>query len=134
MKVNIYNSLDAIPSLNFDGYIWMSDSNEPIMLFNEKYNFGPVSNNPFIVEALLFNEELKTSIHILHQGEYVISEYILEQSSLEKVEEIEYLPHRLKNVNKVLFKQIWEEQADENCHNFPVYSLKATVFSGFKKI
>lgn len=128
-----YTSLSEIPSLDFEGYIWISNSIEPIVLNNEKFDFSSIGLNPFIVEGLLFNKASGTSIHIQHAGDYLIHQYNLNEVKPENSVEKEYLPHRLKDVKKVCFKQLWEEVKDENCEDFPVLTLKAIVFCGFKK-
>ena len=130
-----YKNLNEIPSANYEGYIWMSDEQSPKVLNCEKFEFGSVKTNPFIVEGLLFDKTNGISIHIQHTGEYRISEYHLNEIKSEKfIEQKEYLPHRLiKDVKKVCFKQIWEEIEDQNCQRFPVLTLAAIVFCGFKK-
>ena len=128
-----YTRLSEIPSFEFEGYIWISNSIEPIVLNYEKFDFSSISLNPFIVEGLLFNKTTGTSIHIQHAGDYLIHQYNLNEVKPENSVEKEYLPHRLKDVKKVCFKQLWEEEEDKNCEYFPVLTLKAIVFCGFKK-
>ncbi len=129
-----HTNLNEIPSFEFEGYIWMSDEQNPIVLKNETFDFSSIKENPFIVEGLLFDKETNTSIHIAHDGTYQIVEYNLNELS-KKGELInkEYLPHRLSGVEKVSFKQVWMDEKDENCEDFPVLTLKAIVFCGFKK-
>ena len=35
-----YTHLSEIPSLEFEGYIWISNTTEPIVLNNEKFDFN----------------------------------------------------------------------------------------------
>ena len=127
-----HNSIKEIPNRNYEGYVWLSDAKKPIMLPDESFDFSTVETNPFIVEALLYNKDEKKSIHFQQTVEYQIFEYDL--SKLEKSNYVgkEYLPHRLNDVEKVLFKQIWLPEKDENCARFEVLKLKAIVFCGFK--
>jgi CRISPR type III-associated protein (TIGR04423 family) len=127
------DQLIGIPNLNYEGYIWFSDQTKPIVLNNEKFDFNSIKLNPFIVEGLLFNRESNISIHILHTGTYNISKYELDKISSKNILEEEYLPHRIENIEKVCFKQIWEEKNDPNCEEFPVLTITALVFCGFKK-
>jgi CRISPR type III-associated protein (TIGR04423 family) len=131
----IYNSLDKVPDLAYDGYVWMSDASKPIVLNGDKFDFSNIQINPFVIEALLFNKEKNISIHIQHTGHYQISEYDL--TALENegavLEEKAYLPHRLTEVSKVNFQQVWMEEPDNLCENMPVLKLKAIVFCGFNK-
>lgn len=128
-----HNSIETIPNIPYEGYIWLSDAKEPIMLFNETFNFKNVINNPFIIEALLYNAENKISVHIQHTDDYQIFEYHLGEFDKEDFVDKEYLPHRLKGVQKVMFKQIWLPEKDMNCAEMEVLNLKAIVFCGFKK-
>ncbi len=127
------NNLKEIPSVNYEGYIWMSNETEPKVLKNEKYDFSAISQNPFIIEGLLYDKTSQKSFHIQHVGECLIYEYNLDEVKSENLVPKEYLPHRLKEVEKVCFKQIWEEEEDKNCEGFPVLNLKVIVFCGFKK-
>ena len=134
MSTIAYNSINEIPQRKYEGYIWFSDQNEPQVLHNEIFDFNTVATNPFIIEAILYAEG--KSIHILHDGTYKIFEHDLEayKNGGAILEDKEYLPHRLgEKVNTVCFKQIWMEEADALCEDYPVLKLKATVFCGFNK-
>lgn len=128
-------SLNEIPSCNFEGYVWKSDSVNPVTLLNETFDFSIIKLNPFIVEGLLYDQSSNKSYHITHDGEYQIFEYDL--TVLSKKGEFnpkEYNPHRLdKSIKKVKFNQIWMDEKDLNCIGLAVLTLKATVFCGFKK-
>lgn len=126
--------LTDIQDLDFEGYIWRSDSKEPKVLRTEKYDFSKVELNPFIVEGLLYSESSKTSIHIQHTGDYQIFEYDLKNlSQIGQLEEVSFLPHRLSGLEKVNFKQLWVSEPDENCEGMEVLKMKALIFCGFKK-
>jgi CRISPR type III-associated protein (TIGR04423 family) len=133
--VKIDTDLSKIPNLTFEGYVWLSDEKSPVVLQQETYDFSAVRSNPFVIEALLYNKENNVSIHVQHNGSYQIAEYdlgLLEKSGA-TFEEKQYLPHRLENIGKVNFKQIWLPEEDENCEGMEVLTLKATVFCGFNK-
>jgi CRISPR type III-associated protein (TIGR04423 family) len=130
-----YKSLSEIPSASYDGYIWMSNEDKPKLLNKVDFSDRNLTLNPFIVEGLLFDEENNKSIHITHDGDYTITVFDINKFTKPTFEVVEkkYLPHRLDGVNKVCFKQIWMEKAEENSADFPVLKLQATIFSGFKK-
>ena len=128
-----HKALSEIPNQAYYGYVWMSDATNPIVLNNECYDFSSVKTNPFIIEALLYCKVEDISVHIQHTGEYQITEYHLNDFPKEQLVEKEYLPHRLKDVSKVKFKQIWIPEPDENCKGMEVLKLKAIVFCGFNK-
>jgi CRISPR type III-associated protein (TIGR04423 family) len=128
-----YKTLNEIPNLSFEGYIWMSDQEQPKILNKEIYDFKSIAANPFIIEALLYNEKENRSIHIQHSGEYQIYEYDLNHYSTEQLTAKSYLPHRLEGVKKVHFKQVWLPVTDDNGEGMEVLTLKAIVFCGFNK-
>jgi CRISPR type III-associated protein (TIGR04423 family) len=127
-----HHSLETLPDLNYQGFIWLSDADKPIVLQNEPFDLSKIKTNPFIIEALLFNAEKEISIHIQHTGNYQITEYHFNRFDNAEVVDNEYLPHRLDGVSKVKFKQIWISRPDENCAGMEVLNLKAIVFCGFK--
>jgi len=133
------NNLSEIKKRKYSGYIWMSDAKEPKVLNGEEFDFSTIGINPFIIEALLYCKEEKTSLTIRHTGKYHINEIDLNNlPDGAKLENIEYLPHRLKDkdkgidVEKVCFKQLWVPEKDENCLDMEVLKMKALVFTGFK--
>jgi len=128
-----HNKFTDIPDYSYEGYIWMSDEKEPTVLNNESFDFSKINTNPFVIEGLLYSKNEKISIHIQHTGEYQIFEYHLNDYAQSSIVEKEYLPHRLDNVSKVRFKQIWLPELDENCEGMEVLTLKSIVFCGFNK-
>lgn len=129
-------NIKDIPTRKYEGYIWLSNEENPIILPEEEFDFSSVkeNDNPFIVEALLYfkddNEEV--SIIIKHTGKYHIHEIDLKKYSDENFVDVKYLPHRLGNVEKVNFKQLWLPKPDENCEGMEVLQMKALVFTGFE--
>jgi len=136
---NNIKGISSISSLseingNFEGYIWLSDQKEPIVLSGESFDFSNISINPFVIEALLFDKSNNISIHIQHTGNYIITAYNLTELAQQTgsvIEDKTYLPHRLKGVEKVGFKQIWLPVTDENCEDMLVLTMKAIIFCGF---
>jgi CRISPR type III-associated protein (TIGR04423 family) len=125
--------LSDLNNNSYEGYIWLSDKKDPIVLNNESFNFSTYEegNNPFIIEALL--KAGKTSIHIFHTGRYHLQEFDMDNLPMgSELEPVEYLAHRLKGVDKVCFKQLWIPEKDEYCDNLPVLKMKALIFTGFK--
>jgi CRISPR type III-associated protein (TIGR04423 family) len=125
--------LSQIPNIPYEGYIWMSDQEKSKVLNNETFDFNSITVNPFIIEALLYNDKEKHSIHIQHTGDYQIYEYDLNLYSADQLTSKNYLPHRLEGVKNVNFKQIWLPEPDDNCEGMEVLTLKAIVFCGFNK-
>lgn len=127
--------ISQIPDWKFTGYYWMSNKDKPVMLFEETFPKEKIlaSINPFCVEALLYSKEKGISIHIQHTGQYQVTAF--DHQELDKVETVlkEYIPHKLEQVKKVIFKQVWEEapmEVDEST-SFPTLKPSALIFSGF---
>jgi len=126
------DTLQEIPTGNYHGYYWMSDKESPKMV-NGIFE-PPTGNNPFIIEAMLWDDDNKKSIMISHTGKYQIFEYNISLLEQEGVLETKfYMPHRLDKVKKVNFKQFWIEDPDPLCEGMPVLKLKAQIFVGFDK-
>lgn len=128
------NSIHKIPNYKFSGYYWQSHQVKPEMLFDqvfpkEKFQDGA---NPFCIEALLYSEAEQISVHIQHTGIYLVHAYDLKQLAELEVEEKSYLPHKLDQVKKVLFKQVWEEEPLEQGSDMMTLKPTALIFSGFK--
>lgn len=127
-----YGQLTDIPKRPYTGYIWKSDQRYPEVLDGTKDVTVTAEENPFIVEALLFDEGANISVMVKHTGSYLIKEFDLKAlpKKAKKVPK-EYFSHRLDGVKKMKFKQIWLPEEDENCKGMEVLKLNATVFTGF---
>lgn len=137
MKPEIYHNLSDIPKLEYEGYIWYSDMEEPRILTGQNLDFLDKTTNliPFIIEGLLYNEEKNISIHITHSGQYQIVNYQLNtwEDGVAEIVEKSFLPHRLNhNITNLKFKQLWIREKDELCEGMEVKQLKAIAFCGFK--
>ncbi len=131
MKINDINKLNNV---NFEGYVWLSNSEKPKVLKDTTFDFSKneEGKNPFIIEALLFNKEKNKSYTIRHTGKYHINEFDLSKYTSENLVDVEYLPHRLDGVKKVCFKQLWLPEEDKNCLDMEVLKMKALIFTGFE--
>lgn len=130
------NEISQIPDFKFTGYYWWSDSETPEMLFEQSFPKDQIltSINPFCVEALLYSKEKGVSIHIQHTGHYQVTAFDNQALQGMETKKKEYIPHKLEQVKKVLFTQVWEEvqlEVDELTH-FPTLKPTALIFSGFK--
>lgn len=127
-------AITDISKRKYDGYIWFSDQKKPVTLIEEEYSFEDAKENPFVIEALLWNAEEEISIMVRHTGKYHIQEFKLNELSAEsKLEDKFYLPHRLnENVKHVCFKQLWIPEPDALCEGMSVMTMKALIFTGFK--
>lgn len=129
-------AITNIPKRKYDGYVWLSNEKYPIVLDKQEYDFSQVKENPFVIEALLWNEEEKNSIMVRHTGKYHIQEFKLDKLPVghELVEKV-YLPHRLGDkVKHVCFQQLWIPEPDAFCAGMEVMTMKALIFTGFHSL
>ena len=125
------NSLDSIPARNYVGYYWLSGSEAPKTV---KGAFEPKldSQNLFIQEAMLWDENEKLSIMIQHTHRLIVTAYDLKSCDLSDKTIISYMGHRIKNQPRLKFYRHWEEEPDCICNDMPVLKMKAQVFCGFQ--
>lgn len=124
-------SLKDIKDLHYEGYVWSSDAKEPKIIDGKIGKLPEDGENPFIIEALLWAANERISVQIRHSDKYVIHENDLSDTNL--AEDIRtYLPHKLKGIKKLKFKEIWQEVPDPLCLGMPVLKMQALVFVGFE--
>lgn len=132
--MNKYIKIKDIPQdINYEGYLWMSDSDTPQMV-----NLGGIlkemsdENNPFIVEGQLYakNEGLSFSIRYV-DGKHVVVSYDLNAGD-DCYDEKSFVANRLSNVSRILFRQYWKAQQDELCEGMAVLVPAGFVFVGFE--
>jgi len=130
-------SLSEIPKdLQFEGYIWMSDSENPKMFKHENlctplFENASDNNNPFIIEGQLFAAEAQKSYSIKYvDGKHLVVEYDLSQP-LPDFTDTQFIPNRLKDVDKINFRQYWKAETDAYCVNMETLKPACYVFVGF---
>ena len=130
-------SLSEIPKdLKFEGYIWMSDSENPKMFKRENlrtplFENTSDNNNPFIIEGQLFAEEAQKSYSIKYvDGKHLVVEYDLSKP-LSIFTDKPFIPNRLQGVDKIKFRQYWKAETDKYCVNMETLKPASYVFVGF---
>lgn len=117
----------------YEGYIWWSDKDAPVVLFDEQIPVTwPLANQlPVIIEGYIFCKVNQTSysIRFLDEG-YMVTKYEIDKT--ENGEIVDFIPNRLKGVAKIKFLQHWEVEKDPLCAGFEVLKPKANVFVGFE--
>jgi len=131
------NEIEAIPSRNYEGYLWYSDEERPMYIgekdkiFDKEY----LTTYPFVVEGALYSIEENKSLTIrCLEGKYYIHEIdfnILEQNK----KSYRKIPHEwlvAKDVNrKVLMWEVWTLDKDPLCANMPSFRAAFWAFKGF---
>ena len=93
--------------------------------------------NPFIAEGNLYAESDKVSISIRHiDSGYIITKVDFAEISANETMEVsdqKYLHVNKHDSSKVLLKQVWSEQNDDNTIDFKVLKPLIKAFVGFEK-
>lgn len=141
--IGTVNKLEDIDkSKRYVGYYWMSNSNKPKKVVGTLENELPFTNakettNPYIVEANLYCNE-GFSISVKNTGEKPIVTQIMVSKEDKgdgvsiKIENQDYIAHRLPGIEKVCFKQAWIAEPDENCEGMDVLQPAWRAFIGFE--
>ena len=119
-----------------EGYLWWSDQQNPQIYHDEKLDIClEETQNPFVVEGQLYDEEKKKSYSIKYvDGKYLINIYKVEDEDFTNPdnETKYYLSNRMGD-RWLKFLRYWEPKADPNCEGMNVLKLTKNVFIGFKK-
>ena len=126
----------------YEGYLWMSDQEEPKVFENQPVALPREDDNPFVVEGQLFNKKHGLSYSIKYvDGEYIIQEYTVTEADKNNPnnEKKAYLSNRMGG-RWLQFLRYWEEILDEdnykdvaNPEGLPVLTQTKNVFIGFKE-
>lgn len=130
-KINI-TEIDN--SLDYQGYLWLSDSKEPIILLEEKIPQDIFKTLPFVVEGYLFcKSKSGLSIKIKYiDGDYQIFSVELDQISEKQLTKNDFVA--IKNSGGIKFicsVQYWEKVPDKLCENMDTLEPAWVAFKGF---
>ena len=134
--------INEIKSLTYEGYLWMSDQEDPTVYENDSVTLPIEGANPFVVEGQLYNrtEGLSYSIKYV-DGQYIVLEYKVTEADVKNPDNQvkTYLSNRMGD-KKLQFLRYWDEVPDEdnytdndNPNGLPVLTQTKNVFIGFKK-
>lgn len=135
-------SIKDIKPHTYEGYLWMSDQENPTVYENDSVTLPEEGANPFVVEGQLYNETAGLSYSIKYvDGQYIVQEYeVTEADKANQDNQFKtYLSNRMGD-QKLQFLRYWEEVLDEdnykdgnNPNGLPVLTQTKNVFIGFKK-
>ncbi|MBD5358032.1 MAG: TIGR04423 family type III CRISPR-associated protein [Bacteroides sp.] len=137
------NNIYKLPTGNYQGYYWMSDATDPVIVAGLPTMLQTLDANvnPFVIEAQLYDPENHLSFSIKYvDGRYVVTRYDVK----EKIDDVrsgkydfitlkKYIANRMPG-RELRFFQYWEEQPDNLCEGFPVLQPAGLAFVGFKTI
>lgn len=134
--------INEIKDLNYEGYIWLSDKEKPIVYENVPVTLPNEGDNPFVVEGQLYNKAEGLSYSIKYvDGQHIIQENTVTKADMEnKDNEVkDYLSNRMGD-KWLKFLRYWEEipdednfQDEEHPNGLPVLTMTKNVFVGFKE-
>jgi CRISPR type III-associated protein (TIGR04423 family) len=138
--LKIADKITIDTSLRYEGYLWLSDSKEPIVFdgkspMNKNKKFAEInpfpSLNPFVIEGFLFLCANKESYSIKYvDGKYLVNRFIVTND--EKENSKAYLAHRMPEVDKLKFSQRWKSVKDEYCEGMEVLQPAEWIFTGLE--
>jgi CRISPR type III-associated protein (TIGR04423 family) len=118
----------------YEGYLWWSNAQEPMVYQNETLPDWPgETDNPFIIEGNLVNKanNLSYSIRFV-DGDYQVNRFDLKELNDKEFISKVYLPNRFSpGIKKLCFKEFWKQVPDEFCENMQVLKPGETAFIGF---
>jgi len=129
-------TLTDIPIENaYEGYLWWSDQPKPEVYLNDKpIRLPEEGDNPFVIEGNLWCKDSETSYLIRFvDGKYMIYKFEMKDVAPQLVTVHKYLPNRINGIEKLVFKEVWREQAAPSCMGFNVLKPAFIAFVGFKK-
>ena len=133
--------IDVNKDLNYEGYIWLSDKEEPTVYEDDPVTL-PKEGNPFVVEGQLYNKAEGLSYSIKYvDGQYIIQKYtVTEEDMKNKDNEVKEYKLNRKADKWLKFLRYWEEIPDEDNfkdeehpNGLPVLTMTKNVFIGFKE-
>lgn len=118
-----------IEKSKYEGYIWLSDADEPRIVNGEFELDRADCENPFVVEGMLYDSGRSLSMSIRYvDGRYLVARHEVGESEVRNSET--YKGKRMPNLRMT---QLWREEKDENCIGMTVQRPGAKVFVGFEK-
>ncbi len=127
------DSVNDLPDLSYEGYIWMSDEPKPWKI-ESKSEIPGGTQNPFIVEGYLKSTDGTVSISLVSMnGALKIHQFNLKQIEtlpIDRKTNYSYLTHKYDG-SKIKFITVWLPEEDKLCEGMEVLQPKIRVFNGF---
>lgn len=133
-------TINEIPELEGEGYIWLSNNNTPKIISNGT-QMKQAENNPYIVEGYFVDKSKNTSIQIKNDGsgarvgivDFTAIEADTKNGTIEFGKPEIYHTHRLAE-KSLVFKQAWAAIEEKDCAGMPVLKPIWKAFVGFETI
>ena len=122
-KINI----EDIPSGDFQGYYWLSDSSKPVVQYEGEINKSVFANLPFVIEANYYSSDLGISIQVKN----IDGVYDVAQIDVKDCETKKYIGHDIDS--DFLMVEAWQDVKDELLENMTTKIPSWVAFKGFVK-
>lgn len=120
-----------IEKSTYQGYLWYSSDEKPKIYKNEELELELAEgSNPFVIEGQLCDNKISISIR------FVDNKYVVKKVALSELEGVEYKQQSFfgnRMDYKLVFRQYWREDKDEQCERMIVLRPAELVFVGFEE-
>ena len=134
--MGLINYQDINFEAKYEGYLWLSDANSPIVYRNEQMDKSLFEkSNPFIIEGQLYDWVSMISYSIKYvDGELKVYQYQVKPDDFNSIgiEEQTYIPNRMEGISGLKFLQYWRPKKDKLCEGMEVKQPCEFVFVGFE--
>lgn len=120
-KINI----EDIPSGDFQGYYWLSDSSKPEVQNEGEIDKSVFNNLPFVIEANYYSSDLGISIQIKN----IDGIYDVAQIDVKDLDAKKYIGHDIDS--DYLVVEAWQEEKDDLLENMTTKVPSWVAFKGF---
>ena len=131
-------SIKDIPQALYEGYVWYSDAQEPVVMLGDKTQGVTLRKDAFIIEGLLWDRKARKSYRIAYdKGIQKVYCYDVTDADLNGEGDVvaeDYIVHRIPGVRRLSFLRYWLPEKDEMCEGFDVLMPKRLVFIGFNQL
>lgn len=117
--------IKEIPSGDFEGYYWLSDSSKPVVQKNGEIDRSVFSNLPFVVEANYYSEDTGISIQVKN----IDGTYDIAQIDVKNCEAKQYIGHDIKA--DYLVVEAWGDIEDDLLEGMTTKVPTWNAFKGF---
>ncbi len=132
--------VNQIDKGNYEGYLWYSDSQEPIILERKTFECQLDNQmNPYIIEGQLYDKGAKVSYSVKYvDGQYIAYRFNNITGDADSkdphivIENKSFCTNRMDS-RMLIFQQWWRERPDPLCEGMKVLQPAELIFVGFKK-
>ena len=128
------NSNEIDFNLDYEGYLWYSDANEPLIFEKQHINEAFFTKLPFVVEGYLYNRNQWVSLKIKHfDGENHFYQVHLDKFQEDQKSPTTFVAQKVNGLvkRKIQAVQYWEEVGDPLCEGMAVLKPSWIAFTGF---